>query len=80
MYSGHKKGKNGDQGSRLFEEAADIFVVQHWSQIDSQVLKLIETLATAKSVTSTNPIFFCLMDGQDSDRLVRAYPHHFKKP
>src|SRR5262249_32079347 len=36
-----KMGTNGDQGPRLFEEAADIFVIQHWSQIDSQVHKFV---------------------------------------
>jgi hypothetical protein len=74
-----KMGKNGDQGPRLFEEAADIFVIQHWSQIDAQVHKFVETLAVAKSVTSSREVRFCLIDGQDSDRLVRAYPKHFAK-
>jgi hypothetical protein len=72
-----RMGKNGDQGPRLFEEAADIYVVQHWSEIDPQVHKFIETLAIAKSATSSTKVYFCLVDGQDSDRLVRAYPKQF---
>jgi hypothetical protein len=72
-----KMGKNGDQGPRLFEEAADLYVVQHWREIDTQVHKLIETLATAKSVTTSGVVFFCILDGQDSSRLVDAYPSHF---
>ena len=72
-----KMGKNGDQGPRLFEEAADIYLVQNWREIDPQVHKFIETLAIAKSVTSSVPILYCLIDGQDSDRLVRAYAKHF---
>ncbi len=32
-----KMGKNGDQGPRLFEEAADIYIVQHWTEIDPQI-------------------------------------------
>lgn len=73
-----KMGKNGDQGPRLFEEAADIYVVQNWREIDSQVHKFIETLAIAKSVTTSTPIIYCLIDGQDSDRLVRAYSASFR--
>jgi hypothetical protein len=74
-----KMGKNGDQGPRLFEEPADVFFVQHWAEIDARVHKFVETLAIAKSMTSSTPIYYCLIDGQDSDRLVRAYPNQFKK-
>ena len=72
-----KMGKNGDQAPRLFEEPADLYVVQHWNEIDSQVHKLMEALATAKSATSSQKILICIIDGQDSERLVRAYPEAF---
>jgi hypothetical protein len=73
-----KMGKNGDQGPRLFEEAADLYVVQHWAEIDPMVHRFIETLAIAKSVTRTAPVYFCLIDGQDSDRIVRGYRKRFE--
>jgi len=72
-----KMGKNGDQCPRLFQEPADIFVVQHCREIDSAVHKLVETHAELKSIYSNREIFYCLIDGQDSKRLVEAYPCEF---
>ncbi|MDB5425812.1 MAG: hypothetical protein JWQ29_3228 [Phenylobacterium sp.] len=73
-----RMGKNGDQAVRLLREPASVFVVQHWREIDSEVIDLIRSLAIARSATTGEPIFYCIINGQDSDRLVRAYPDAFK--
>ena len=70
-------GKNGDQAQRLFLESADIFIVQHWNDVDPSVLRLLEQLAIAKSVSTGREIKICVIDGSDSARLVDAYPKSF---
>ena len=73
-----RMGKNGDQGPRLFQEAADVFLVQHWREIDPQVLSLLESLAIARSATTGKTIWYGVIDGKDSDRIRLAYPEAFK--
>ncbi|MGP1282125.1 MAG: hypothetical protein ACTS1X_04040 [Parasphingopyxis sp.] len=73
-----KMGKNGDQAQRLFSEPVELLMVHHWREIDSSVLELIQNLAIAKSVTEGRKIYFGLIDGQDSNRLVAAYAKHFQ--
>jgi len=70
-------GKNGDQAQRLFNEAAKLFIVQHWREIDPSVDRLIEMLAIAKSAITGSEIFYCIIDGNDSARIVEAYFDHF---
>lgn len=72
-----KMGKNGDQLQRLFKSPADILVVQYYSQIDESILDLMKTLAITKSVTENKKIYFGIIDGQDTSRLVKAYPKEF---
>lgn len=72
-----RMGKNGDQAVRLLREPATVFVVQHWREIDSEVVDLIRSLAIARSATGGERVFYCIINGQDSDRLVRAYPQAF---
>lgn len=74
-----RMGKNGDQCQRLFQEPAELFVVHHWREIDSSVRELVATHAKLKSYVEGKPIYYCLIDGQDSDRLVKAYPSKFKR-
>lgn len=71
-------GKNGDQAQRLFTESAELFVVQHWREIDPSVLRLMEQLAIAKSVSTGRKIYYCVIDGADSARLVSAYAAQFR--
>jgi hypothetical protein len=73
-----RMGKNGDQGPRLFQEPAAVFIVQHWREIDPEVLSLLHSLAIARSATSGQPIWYGVIDGQDSDRIRLAYPDAFK--
>jgi hypothetical protein len=72
-----KMGKNGDQIQRLFTEPAQVFVVQYWREVDSTVLEQLEALAVAKSTLARKKIWYGIIDGQDSNRLYRAYPAQF---
>lgn len=71
-------GKNGDQAMRLFGEASDIYIVQHWREIAPSVRILLNSLAIAASVTRNKTIYYCLVDGQDTARIVSAYPEAFE--
>lgn len=72
-----KMGKNGDQLQRLFQAPAVVFVVQYWREVDQSVVELTRALAVAKSVTDGREILYCVIDGQDSQRLMKAYPNSF---
>jgi hypothetical protein len=72
-----KLGKNGDQIQRLFLSPAEIFVVQYHGQIDQSVLTQMQAFATAKSFGERRPIFYGVIDGDDTNRLLAAYPKQF---
>jgi len=72
-------GKNGDQIQRLFQTAADIFLLQYWSQIDDSVLEQMQMNAKLRSYADGKRIYYGIIDGQDSARLIQAYPKQFKK-
>lgn len=73
-----KLGKNGDQIQRLFKSPAQIFIIQYQGQIDQSVVEQMRTFAIAKSVTESTKIYFGIIDGQDTTRLLQAYPKQFK--
>jgi hypothetical protein len=73
-----KMGKNGDQIQRLFQAPADFFIIQYWREIDQSVVELARSLAVAKSATEGREICFCVIDGQDAQRLMAAYPKAFR--
>jgi hypothetical protein len=62
-------GKNNDQIFRLAKEPADILVVQHSHDILQPVKETLKVFATQPS----NPRRYCLIDGRDSLRLLKAY-------
>ncbi len=72
-----KMGKNGDQIQRLFEAPCEVFLVQYCRQIDPTVMAQMKQLAIAKSLFTGDQIFFGIIDGIDSRRLVEAYPEAF---
>lgn len=72
-----RMGKNGDQAQRLFQEDADVYLVQHWREIDSSVIDLMRQLAVAKAAMTGRPIWYGVIDGQDSERLRAAYAKKF---
>ena len=68
-----KMGKNGDQIQRLFKSPAEVFFVQHVEQIDESVIDQMKTHAIAKSVTEGKRIYYGIIDGKDTSRLISAY-------
>jgi hypothetical protein len=73
-----KLGKNGDQIQRLFKTPAEIFLIQYQGQIDQSVIEQLRMFAIAKSATEGVKIHYGVIDGQDTSRLLKAYPTKFK--
>jgi len=73
-----KMGKNGDQINRLFRSAASVFIVQYWGQIDESVIEQMTAFARAKSAIDGTMIYYGVIDGDDSNRLIRTYPRAFE--
>jgi len=73
-----KTGKNSDQIPRLFKSPADVFIFQYGEQIDESVLDLMKSLAIAKSVAEGRKIFYGIIDGRDTSRILQAYSSSFK--
>ena len=61
----------------MFQLDADIFFVQHWREIEPSVLNDMLTHAVMKSYSTGRTIYYGVIDGQDSERLRRAYPKLF---
>ncbi len=74
-----KMGKNGDQINRLFNSPADVFIVQYVGQIDESVIRQMDAEALAKSVRERKKVYYGIIDGQDTLRLITAYPKYFRK-
>lgn len=72
-----KMGKNGDQIGRLFRSAASVFLVQYWNQIDESVIEYMTALATVQSLATGKMIYYGVIDGADTARVVAAYPSSF---
>lgn len=62
-------GKNNDQIFRLAQEAADILVIQHCHDITTAVRATLRAFA----VQPSNQRRYCVIDGRDSLRLLKAY-------
>ncbi len=62
-------GKNGDQIDRLFSEPAELLVLQHCHAITAPVRNAMRAYATRISDVR----LFCLVDGYDTLRVLRAY-------
>ncbi len=74
-----KMGKNGDQIQRLFKSPAEVFFVQYVDQIDESVIDQMKTHAIAKSVTEGKKIYYGIIDGKDTSRLISAYSKNKQK-
>lgn len=72
-----KLGKNGDQIQRLFTTPAQAFLVQYWNTIDASVLEQMEAFAVMRSVATGQRIYYGLIDGTDSARIIAAHPAAF---
>jgi hypothetical protein len=74
-----KMGKNGDQIQRLARCPAQVFIVQYWNEIDDSVLEQLKSLIQLKSFFEDQKVWYGIIDGQDSARLIAAYPKEFSK-
>lgn len=72
-----KMGKNGDQIQRLFKTTATVFLLQYWGQIAESIVEQMAEFAKAKSAVEGAQIFFGVIDGDDSNHLLQAYPKAF---
>jgi predicted transcriptional regulator len=72
-----KLGKQGDQIQRLFRAPAEVFLIQYWGQIDESVIDQMKLIATAKSALEGRRIYYGEIDGQDTLRILKAYPECF---
>jgi hypothetical protein len=62
-------GKNGDQIARLFEEPAELLILQHCHEITPQVRGMMRAYAQQMGRLR----LFCLINGYDTIRLLQAY-------
>jgi hypothetical protein len=72
-----KMGKNGNQIQRLFMSPAEVFFIQYWGQVDESVYHFMHELAKAKSASEGTKIYYGVIDGTDTQVLMRAYPRFF---
>ena len=73
-----KMGSNGDQVQRLFESAALVHFIVYHSPVSETIYDLMKSQAVYKSVLNGNKkIYYCVIDGDDLNRLVTAYPAEF---
>jgi hypothetical protein len=72
-----KLGKNGNQIQRLFLSPAEIFVVQYHDQIDQDVIQQMQAFATLNSIREGKRIWYGVIDGDDTRKLLAAYPKQF---
>lgn len=62
-------GKNNDQIVRLANEPAQLLIVQHCHEIGQAVRSTLRAFA----VQPSNPRKYCLIDGNDTFRILKAY-------
>jgi len=74
----NKMGKQGDQIQRLFRAPADAFLVQYWGQISESIIEQMQSFAYTKSALNGNRVYYGIIDGYDTRRLIKAYPEAFK--
>jgi hypothetical protein len=70
-------GKNGDQIQRLFKSPADVFLVQYHGQIHESILEQMETAARLRASDHNVNVWYGVINGVDSNRMIAAYPKAF---
>ncbi len=73
-----KLGKNGDQIQRLFLSPAEVFIVQYHDHVGQAVIEQMKAFASLNSVREGKVIWYGIIDGDDTNRLIAAYPRFFK--
>jgi hypothetical protein len=74
-----KMGKNGDQIQRLFLSPADIFLVQYHDQVGQAIYEQMKVFATVCSIREGKQVWYGVIDGDDSNRIMAAYPKKFSR-
>lgn len=64
-------GDNGDQILRLFIEPAALFILQCVGRIHNSLYVEMYAHAYKKSNGGKNEVYYCLIDGNDTDRIIR---------
>lgn len=72
-----KMGKRGDQIANLFEADAQIYFVQYWDAPDPVLQKHMHVFAQFHAGARGGTIWYGVIDGEDSARLIAAYPKAF---
>jgi hypothetical protein len=70
-------GVNGDQIQRLFRSPADVFLIQHHDSIHESVVEQMEAHARLLAADRNAPVWYGIIGGTDSNRLIAAYPKAF---
>ena len=73
-----KMGKNGDQVQRMFLLDGRLFVVQYVGEVKPSIAELVRSFAISKSLATGDTIYYAIIDGIDSKRLMQAHPAHFQ--
>lgn len=73
-----KCGKRGNQILRLVKEPADLFIVQHNGEIDTDVIEFLETCVSDLSRKKNTKLYYCVIDGVDTARVLIAYSRYKK--
>jgi hypothetical protein len=74
-----KFGKNGDQIQRLTRCPAEAFFIQYWSEVDDASFEQLEKLVQLKSYLEGRKLWYGMIDGDDSARVIQAYPAAFSR-
>jgi hypothetical protein len=62
-------GKRGDQIVRLFDEPAELLVLQHCNKVETSVVKMMRAFA----VDPARPRRYCVIDGTATYAILKAY-------
>lgn len=62
-------GKNGDQIVRLFQEPADLYVLQHCHHVTAAVDHTMRAFASRPQ----SPSYYCILNGVDTLRILKGY-------
>ena len=57
---------------------ADIFIVQYHGQVGQAVAEQMKAFATINAVREDKQVWYGTIDGEDTRRLLAAYPNQFK--
>ena len=76
-YEGEAHAESPREERRPDTASASAFFVQYWGQIDESVIEQMQTLAVNKSLATGQLISYGIIDGQDTARIIAAYPQQF---